>query len=559
MLRLFGFVVVGALAGAAPAQTLIATLVGPTGPSGQTAFGASAAALGDVDGDGSCDLAVTDPTWHGFTQFGPIGRVWVVSGRTHAILDAIDPVVPVAGFAVGPAAAADAGDVDGDGLADVIAQAGLVQGGDAVVVRSPAALMNVAALSGPRLRAFGVGDLDSDGLGDVALRTATQTICAPLSVRYQEQLDIGDLHPVPAPPSLSIGYLGACLGSSPFPPALAFWDAMPLGDVTGDALPDVLVLTNTGIAGSISLLAPVAPPSGQTAFGFQLVWTLPADPTRQVARAGDCDGDGLTDFATLDAPAPGGFFTVRSGATGAMIAQHPFDATDGGAPGSGSSICAAGDADRDGFGDVAVTRLGVAGDTIWIYSGRDGTRILRIDAPPGTHFSGSAAVSGDADGDGIPDLAIGTDAQTVLVFSLAPLGVSYPAPGCAPPPLATPAIGVRGTPAAGTTMTVFLSGVAAGAFGTLVLGFSDQSFGGIALPLDLGFAGLPGCLLRVSPDALDGAIAAPAGALGAAQLTYVLPPSLPPGLVIHAQWLVAGYPGDPILAGVSGSVRLAFY
>jgi hypothetical protein len=70
--------------------------------------------------------------------------------------------------------------------------------------------------------------------------------------------------------------------------------------------------------------------------------------------------------------------------------------------------------------------------------------------------------------------------------------------GCAGA-LGTPNIAVLSIPTAGSSMTI-TSFPTNAATSSLYLGFSNQSWLGIPLPLDLGLVGVAGCSLHVSPD-----------------------------------------------------------
>ena len=88
----------------------------------QQHFGVVVAGVGDVDGDGAGDFAVGDPGWDEGR-----GRVFVVTGASQSIATA-DVLAGAAGFMIEGEARGDgagrsisaAGDVNGDGLGDVV-------------------------------------------------------------------------------------------------------------------------------------------------------------------------------------------------------------------------------------------------------------------------------------------------------------------------------------------------------------------------------------------------------------------------------------------------------
>ncbi len=79
-------------------------------------FGAAVCALGDVDGDGIADHAVSG-TFASPPGLDEAGMVWVFSGASHTLLWTASGDFDFSDFGF---ALADAGDVDGDGLSDLL-------------------------------------------------------------------------------------------------------------------------------------------------------------------------------------------------------------------------------------------------------------------------------------------------------------------------------------------------------------------------------------------------------------------------------------------------------
>lgn len=109
---------------------------------------------------------------------------------------------------------------------------------------------------------------------------------------------------------------------------------------------------------------------------------------------------------------------------------------------------------------------------------------------------------GDLDSDGSDELAVGRPGTAqVLIYSLRLDGVTNFGPASVPAPTAK--IGVHGVLQSGGQVTFNYRDAVPNALGVLMVGFSDQWWGGQALPMNLGVIGLPNASLLVSPDVLD--------------------------------------------------------
>ncbi|HZM00500.1 MAG TPA: integrin alpha [Planctomycetota bacterium] len=380
LLAAFGLACLGApLIAQAPSLTL-------TGVDYTNAWslGRSASGVGDVDADGFGDIAL------GANAGGYGGPLRVYSGGTGALLTswtALDHWVAT-GMSI-----QRLGDLDGDGVAEVVygSPDDHPDGAwfDAVTVRSGAdgtllwqILPTCAAMQAPRVS--GAGDVDGDGVEDVVLGDLTGwgEVKVFSGVDGSELLqfdglvgasvsELGDLNGDGTADLLIAGRLSGTdqsgvvrvhsgvdgstlLVIGPRPAADWFGHALELvGDMDGDRLPDAAVgAPQPGLVDDGGYVQFVSTSTGAVlgtlrgAPGDALGWSL--------IDAGDVNGDSVADLL-VGAPQPGnagpGKVLVVSGLDGSLVRCW---AGEGLGDRFGAAVGAAGDVNGDGFDDVVV-------------------------------------------------------------------------------------------------------------------------------------------------------------------------------------------------------------
>jgi hypothetical protein len=352
-------------------------------------FGWIARNIGDVDGDGVADVVTSAPN-HDLPGAANAGRVYVYSTKSGKLLWSADGA---AGNQLG-LGVEGAGDTNGDGIPDVIASAPF--GGYAKIYsgRDGRVLQTLRA-DGPAEQygrhVAGVGDVDGDGCADVI---------------------------VGAPGGAGRAYIYS--GKT----------GKLLLKLNGEGEKDAFGSAVAGWSdGKRMLILVGAPGAGARHTGRVYVYdgvraapkfTFDSDETGAALGAmflavpGDVDGDGMPDVFASDWPnrAKGmstGRVYVNSGKDGRRL----FELTgENAGDGFGTSASVAGDVDRDGHADVIVGAWQYSGEAVgagraYLYGGKDG-KLLRTFTSriPGDAFGFDAVTLGDTDGDGTDDFLI---------------------------------------------------------------------------------------------------------------------------------------------------------
>lgn len=306
----------GALGGFGPSMTVAsaATTVAGVSPSRSTA-----AAAGDVDRDGYADIVVADPS---------MGRIMLYRGGASGLDTTGAPLARAeTGFA---ASVAGACDVNGDGYSDVIvgaADAALVFFGGATGLDPTAAqeLVPGVGSAGFGASVACAGDVNGDGYADVIVG-APASNAAFVFHGGGSGAATGSLRKIPGAPAAGTTWHASGFGS---------WVASA-GDVNADGFSDVVVVApdpappdgSSHFVGSAFVFHgraggfPATDPSTSTAHS-NVVGASPVENRAQVSQyAGDMDGDGYGDLVTGAPTWSGGGAVLlgRGSATGVPVA-----------------------------------------------------------------------------------------------------------------------------------------------------------------------------------------------------------------------------------------------
>jgi hypothetical protein len=491
-----------------------ATLAGDDGQ----AVVSDVAALGDLDGDGLREIAISNAIAN--TQpLVTAGTVRIWSPGAGAYIGQLTGGASYQGFGQNVATLAD---VNNDGVEDFLVSS-LGGGSESVTCHSGATgqalYTTVPPVSGG---AFGyfmttLGDIDLDGFRDFAVG-APYTAVAGQSTTGRIYVCSGAngsiIHTVDgvAPG----GFFGGRIAD--------------VGDATNDSVPDLIVGAPYATFAGISFAGAAHVVSGFTGTIVRThVGTGPGIACGNgVAGLADLDGDLIPDYAvaspanTYSGAAAPGPVIIYSGATASVIRSiGPSPIPPGLSVNDffGHGLANAGDLDGDGKSDLllgAVPYVGVGPQhEVHAYSGATGALIAREFGPgpfqpwrPAAHACGF-----DLTGDGVPDwvsvnypsspVAATANARIVSRAGL-PFGVMNIGAGCInaglPPVLQTAGGGIYsqyGNP----VFELLVSRAAPNQNGILVGGASNTLWNGNALPLDLTAYGMAGCSLYASIDA----------------------------------------------------------
>jgi hypothetical protein len=377
----------------------------------------------DVNGDGFADVAVGAPSDTGE------GQVSVYLGHPAGPSTTADLVLTVTSSMPGYLGLflASAGDVNGDGYADLIAGGGagyLFLGGPSGPAPSPVAILDPKpAMGGYRVAC--AGDVNGDGYADVViadniLEIAYVYLGGPTGLGASPALT---LTPPPATPPAGAQQ------------AVSFGHSVAgAGDVNGDGYGDVIIG------------APQTGTDGQAYVYLGSASGLPATPSftlnesdgpgfDSVSGADDVNGDGYADLVvggySLSGQTQGDFagraYVYLGGAAGPSTS--PAVTLVGPQPGGsfGRWVSRAGDVNRDGYADVIigadaeVSSVTTAPGSAYVYlggpAGLAAAPAVTLTGPDGngSWFGRCVAGAGDVNGDGYADVVIGADAGGIVV------------------------------------------------------------------------------------------------------------------------------------------------
>jgi hypothetical protein len=399
-------------------------------------FGKSVASAGDLNADGFSDIVIGAPLFTDDVDLTPTeGAAFVYYGSATGIVDS--PTIlqcNQAGAEMGNAVAS-AGDVNGDGYADLMVgaewyDAGQINEGVAFIYHGSATGIsnNASIVLEVNLTAFrfgssvaAAGDINGDGFADVIVgqpyfgNNSNGTANSGKAYVFQGSvIGLSNNNTAFSVSPLYNGRFGASVASA--------------GDVNGDGYSDIIVGQLTSVAGTGTGSAYIYHGAAQgvdaIADASRESNQVDAQMGKSVASAGDVNGDGYGDVI-VGAPnydngqyKEGAAFLYLGTATGLSATATILESNVANAL-FGASVSAAGDVNGDGYGDVIIGAYGYTNGeanegAFFIYHGsatgiNTTPAFVRESGQVNAQFGNTVSSAGDINGDGYADVIVGSE------------------------------------------------------------------------------------------------------------------------------------------------------
>lgn len=363
-------------------------------------FGSAVSTTGDVNGDGYADIIIGSSSFS-LSELSTEGKVWVYHGSAQGVepLPVLEILGPTFEVRFG-ASVYVAGDVNGDGYADVLVTASGETPQDAFVALYSGSEIGLDAspdwmAEGTRYTGETAGDVNGDGFSDVLLGSTSGSVLylgGPDGPKIAADWSTEGQQPEAG--------LGHAVGSA--------------GDVDGDGFEDLLVSTpGFDDVGRVDVF-----PGGPAGVATDASWTVyGSQPFAELGfsadGAGDVNGDGYADVIVGAPGTSNGSVYVYSGSpTGLGVSPSWSRPGDEANARFGESVSSAGDVDGDGFSDVIVGAPGTANGTAYLFHGSGNGPVIPAartlsGASVGGRFGAAVSDAGDVDRDGRSDVIVG--------------------------------------------------------------------------------------------------------------------------------------------------------